>query len=66
LEPAPVVAVGALAPHSVQIFARPWVAVDAYGDTTFEIIEAVKMEFDKHKLSTPFPQMELHVRKEEL
>ncbi|MFA5216632.1 mechanosensitive ion channel family protein [Sulfuricurvum sp.] len=66
LEPAPVVAVGALAPHSVQIFARPWVAVDTYGDTTFEIIEAVKMEFDKHKLSIPFPQMELHVRKEEL
>jgi small conductance mechanosensitive channel len=66
LEPAPVVAAGALAPHSVQIFARPWVAVDAYGDTTFEIIEAVKTEFDKHKLSIPFPQMELHVRKEEL
>ncbi len=66
LEPAPVVAVGALAPHSVQIFARPWVAVEAYGDTTFELIEAVKMEFDKHKLSIPFPQMELHVRKEEL
>jgi small conductance mechanosensitive channel len=66
LDPAPVVAVGALAPHSVQIFARPWVAVDAYTDVTFEIIEAVKLEFDKHKLSIPFPQMELHVRKEEL
>lgn len=66
LEPAPVVAVGALAAHSVQIFARPWVAVEVYGDVTFEIIEAVKMEFDKHKLSIPFPQMELHVRKGEL
>lgn len=66
LEPAPVVAVGALAQNSVQIFARPWVAVDAYADVTFEIIEAVKMEFDKNKLSIPFPQMALHVRKEEL
>ncbi|MDD5160914.1 MAG: mechanosensitive ion channel [Sulfuricurvum sp.] len=66
LEPAPVVAIGALAQNSVQIFARPWVAVDAYADVTFEIIEAVKLEFDKHKLSIPFPQMALHVRKEEL
>jgi small conductance mechanosensitive channel len=65
-EPAPVVAVGALAQNSVQIFARPWVAVDAYADVTFEIIEAVKMEFDKHNLSIPFPQMNLHVLKGDL
>jgi small conductance mechanosensitive channel len=65
-DPAPVVAVGALAQSSVQIFARPWVAVDMYWDAMFEITEAVKTEFDTHKLSIPFPQMDLHVRKGEL
>lgn len=65
-DPAPVVVVGALAQNSVKIFARPWVAVDMYWDAMFEITEAVKTEFDTHKLSIPFPQMDLHVRKGEL
>lgn len=65
-DPVPVVAVGALAQNSVQLFARPWVPVDAYWDVMFEIIESVKLEFDKHNISIPFPQMDLHVRKGEL
>ncbi|MDD5717370.1 MAG: mechanosensitive ion channel [Sulfuricurvum sp.] len=65
-EPMPVVAVGALAQNSVQIFARPWVAVEDYWDGMFEVTEAVKLEFDKHHISIPFPQMDLHVRKGEL
>lgn len=65
-DPVPVVAVGALAQNSVQIFARPWVPVEVYWDAKFEITEAVKLEFDKHKISIPFPQMDLHVRKGEL
>lgn len=65
-EPAPAVAVGALGQNSVQIFARPWVPVDLYWDAMFEITEAVKIEFDTHHLSVPFPQMALHVRKGEL
>lgn len=65
-DPAPVVAVGALAQNSVQIFARPWVSVDVYWDVMFEITEAVKLEFDQHNISIPFPQMDLHVRKGEL
>lgn len=63
-EPIPVVAIGALADNSVQIFARPWVYVDAYWDAKFEIIEQVKLAFDKNGISIPFPQMDLHVRKE--
>jgi len=65
-DPAPVVAVGALAQNSVQILARPWVAVDDYWDGMFEMTEAVKLEFDKNGISIPFPQMDLHVRKGEL
>ncbi|MCI4406384.1 MAG: mechanosensitive ion channel [Sulfuricurvum sp.] len=64
-EPAPVVAVGALAMNSVQIFARPWVKVEDYWDAMFEMTEAVKLEFDKNGISIPFPQMVTYVKHEE-
>ena len=63
-EPAPVVAVGALALNSVQIYARPWVKVEDYWDGMFEMTEAVKLEFDKNGISIPFPQMVTHVKNE--
>jgi small conductance mechanosensitive channel len=65
-DPLPVVAVGALGTNSVQIFARPWVKTEDYLNGLFEITELVKLEFDKHHISIPFPQMDLHVRKGEL
>lgn len=65
-EPAPAVVVGALTDNSVQLYARPWVAADAYWDTKFEITEAVKLAFDTNHISIPFPQMDLHVRKGEI
>jgi len=65
-DPVSVVAVGVLGQNSVQIFARPWVLVEDYWDVMFEITELVKLAFDKHQISIPFPQMELHVRREEL
>lgn len=65
-EPAPVVAVGALERDGVQLIARPWVSVEYYWDVMFEITESVKLEFDKHKITVPFPQMDLHVKKGEI
>lgn len=65
-DPVSVVAIGALGQNSVQIFVRPWVLVEDYLDVMFEITELVKLEFDNHQISIPFPQMELHVRREEL
>lgn len=64
-EPAPVVAVGGLVRDGVELVARPWVPVDQYAGTMFEIIEAVKHEFDRHGITVPFPQMDLHVKREE-
>ncbi|MDD5053309.1 MAG: mechanosensitive ion channel [Sulfuricurvum sp.] len=65
-EPASTVMVGALGDNSVQIYARPWVKTDLYWDMKFEITELVKLGFDDHNISIPFPQMDLHVRKGEL
>lgn len=65
-DPEPVVAVGALERDGVQLIVRPWVAVDDYWNVSFEITESVKLEFDKHHITVPFPQMDLHVKKGEL
>ncbi len=63
-EPAFVVAVGALATNSVQLYARPWVLNEEYWDVRFELIEAIKLTFDEHAITVPFPQMNLHVQKD--
>ncbi|MDD3770756.1 mechanosensitive ion channel [Sulfuricurvum sp. IAE1] len=63
-EPEPLVAVGALAQNSVQIVARPWVHVDDYWNTMFEVTEAVKEAFDRNRITVPFPQMVTHVVQE--
>ena len=65
-DPDPVVAVGALERDGVQLIVRPWVAVDDYWSVSYEITESVKLEFDKHHITVPFPQMDLHVKSGEL
>ncbi len=62
--PEPIVAVGALAQNSVQLVARPWVKVEDYGETMFEVIELTKLAFDKNRITVPFPQMVTHVKQE--
>lgn len=62
-EPEPIVAVGALERDGVQLIVRPWVAVEDYWNVSFEVTELVKLEFDKHNITVPFPQMDLHVKK---
>lgn len=61
-EPAAVVAVGALGRDGVELVVRPWVKVEDYWDVKFEVTEAVKLTFDQHNISIPFPQMDLHLK----
>ena len=63
-EPAFVVAVGALTTNSIQLYARPWVLNEEYWDVRFELIESIKLKFDEHSITVPFPQMNLHVQKD--
>ncbi len=60
-EPEPLVAVGELAQNSVQLVVRPWVRVEDYWTTRFEVVESVKEAFDRHRITVPFPQMVTHV-----
>jgi small conductance mechanosensitive channel len=63
-EPAPVIAVGALADSSVNILVRPWVNAADYWPVYWGTLEQIKLTFDEHQIVIPFPQMDLHLKKE--
>lgn len=60
-DPAPFIGLGALADSSVNITVRAWTSVDDYWPVFFEMNERVYIEFGKHGLNIPFPQMDVHV-----
>ncbi|MFT7286334.1 MAG: small conductance mechanosensitive channel [Halieaceae bacterium] len=64
-EPAPVITVGALADSSVNFLVRPWVNSSDYWNVLWDTTEAVKLRFDDANISIPFPQMELHMQREQ-
>jgi small conductance mechanosensitive channel len=64
-EPAPVVVVAALADSSVNFAVRPWVKTADYWAVLWATNEKVKLRFDEAGISIPFPQMDVHLRKED-
>lgn len=42
---------------------RMWVAQDKYWKARFEILEQIKKDFDKNKISIPYPQLDVHLDK---
>ena len=64
-DPAPVVTVAALADSSVNFNVRPWVKNADYWGVLWDTTEKVKLEFDRQGISIPFPQMDVHLHKEE-
>lgn len=60
-DPAPVIAVSALADSSVNLVVRPWVLAGDYWDVYFALTEKIKETFDKKGINIPFPQREVHV-----
>ena len=63
-DPAPVVWVAALADSSVNLSIRAWVKNGDYWNVFFEHNEEFYKELPKHGLSFPFPQMDVHMKKE--
>ena len=64
-DPAPFVAVSELGDNSVNFITRAWVETADYWDVYFEMIEKVKLTFDEKGISFPYPQMDVHLDKEE-
>lgn len=59
-DPAPVIAVAALADSSVNLIVRPWVNVDDYWPVYWDVTEAVKLRFDQKRITIPYPQRVVH------
>jgi len=62
-EPAPAVAVAELADSSVNFNVRPWVNSGDYWGVRSELLEQIKLAFDKQGISIPYPQMDIHTDK---
>jgi small conductance mechanosensitive channel len=62
-DPAPFVAVSELGDSSVNFITRSWVESADYWDVYFELIEKVKLTFDEKGISIPYPQMDVHLQK---
>jgi small conductance mechanosensitive channel len=62
-DPAPLVAVSALADSSVNFVVRPWVKSADYWGVMFDFTEAVKLRFDEEGISIPYPQQDVHLHK---
>jgi small conductance mechanosensitive channel len=65
-DPAAIVRVQTLGNSSVDFIARPWVHVDDYLETYWEVTRAVKMRFDEEGIRIPFPQRDVHIYEERL
>jgi len=63
-DPAPFIGLNQLADSSVNFVVRVWVDTPDYWDVFFEMNENVYNTFTERGLHIPFPQMDLHIRKE--
>lgn len=62
-DPEPQVVVKSLGDSSVNIAVRPSMNKKDYWAVYFDTIKAIKEEFDKKKISIPFPQRDMHMKK---
>lgn len=66
LEEEPVnVFVSSLADSGVELGCRFWVKSEDYWQTRWDMLEAVKLSFDGHGVEIPFPQVDVHMKREE-
>ena len=64
-EPATEIAVSELADSSVNFIVRPWVKSADYWPVLWDTTEKVKLRFDQAGISIPFPQMDIHLHKQD-
>ncbi len=49
----------------MEIVARPWVSTDDYWDVYFDLMEVVKVAFDKNNIEIPYPTRTVYHRQEQ-
>lgn len=62
-DPAPTVFLSSLDDSAVTINIRYWTAFNDLYPTQADVLETIYAEFPKNKLNFPFPQMDVHVKK---
>lgn len=62
-EPIPVIGVAGHGDNAVQFHVRVWCATEDYWDVFYFLQEQVKLAFDLHNISIPYPQMDIHMKK---
>ena len=60
-DPAPMVAVTALADSSVNLVVRPWVKKEDFWDVYFDFNRKIKEALDENGIEIPFPQRVVHM-----
>lgn len=64
-DPAASISVAELANSSVNLAIRPWVKAADYWPVRGELLEAIKIHFDKAGIGIPYPQMDVHFAQSE-
>lgn len=62
--PEPFIALSAHGDSAVNFVVRVWVNNRDYWKVHFDLLEAVKVKFDEEEVSIPYPQMDLHIKKD--
>ncbi|AEY00384.1 hypothetical protein GU3_03135 [Oceanimonas sp. GK1] len=60
-EPECRIAVSNLGASSVDFIVRPWVKAEDYWNLKFDLLEQIKNELDANNIGIPFPQMDVHL-----
>ncbi|MEO9656307.1 mechanosensitive ion channel family protein [Marinomonas sp.] len=64
-DPECTIAVSELADSSVNFVVRPWVNAEDYWTVRADVLEKVKYAFDERGVGIPYPQMDVHLHKQE-
>ena len=65
-DPEPFIALSAHGDSAVNFVVRVWVNNSDYLKVHFDLLEAVKVKFDEEEISIPYPQMDLHIKNNEI
>ena len=65
-DPEPFIALSAHGDSAVNFVVRAWVNNSDYWKVHFDLLEAVKVKFDEEEISIPYPQMDLHIKNNEI
>ena len=63
-DPAPMVRVSNHGASGLTLVCRVWTKREDYWTVNFDLLEAVKAEFDKEGIEIPFNQLDVHIKKE--